>query len=95
LIIVISGLPGAGKTALAKEIIRRTNAIHLNADDVREELSSDLGFGIEDRLEQARRMGSVARLLSNQNHMDRAHDSYAWQVSALARGSSSSKKRGT
>jgi hypothetical protein len=69
LIIVISGLPGAGKTALAKEIIRRTNAIHLNADDVREELSSDLGFGIEDRLEQARRMGSVARLLSNQNHI--------------------------
>jgi hypothetical protein len=69
LIIVISGLPGAGKTALAKEIIRRTNAIHLNADDVRAELSSDLGFGIEDRLEQARRMGSVARLLSNQNHI--------------------------
>jgi adenylylsulfate kinase len=69
LIIVISGLPGAGKTALAKEIVRRTNAIHLNADEVRSELSSDLGFAIEDRLEQARRMGAVARLLSNQNHI--------------------------
>lgn len=67
MIIVISGLPGAGKTSLAKEIVRRTNAIHLNADDVRSELSSDLGFGIKDRLEQARRMGAVARLLSNQN----------------------------
>jgi adenylylsulfate kinase len=69
LIIVISGLPGAGKTALAKEIVRRTNAIHLNADDVRAELSSDLGFSVEDRVEQARRMGAVARLLSNQNQV--------------------------
>jgi adenylylsulfate kinase len=69
LIVVISGLPGTGKTALAKEIVRRTNAIHLNADDVRSDLSSDLGFAIEDRLEQARRMGAVARLLSNQNHI--------------------------
>jgi adenylylsulfate kinase len=69
MILTIIGLPGAGKTALAKEIVRRTNAIHLNADDARAELSSDLGFAIEDRLEQARRMGAVARLLSNQNHI--------------------------
>lgn len=69
MIILIVGLPGAGKTALAKEIVRRTNAIHLNADDIRAELSSDLGFSIEDRVEQARRMGAVARLLSNQNQI--------------------------
>lgn len=69
MIIVISGLPGTGKTALAKEIVRRTNAIHLNADDVRADLSSDLGFAVEDRLEQARRLGAVARLLSAQGHI--------------------------
>lgn len=69
MIIVISGLPGAGKTSLAKEIVRRTNAIHLNADDVRSDLSSDLGFSIEDRKEQARRLGAMARLLSKQSQL--------------------------
>lgn len=69
MIIVISGLPGAGKTTLAKEIVRRTNAIHINADDVRAGLSSDLGFSIDDRKEQARRLGSMARLISNQGHL--------------------------
>jgi len=69
MIIVISGLPGAGKTTLAKEIVRRTDAIHLNADDVRADLSSDLGFSIDDRKEQSRRLGAMARLLSNQGHL--------------------------
>lgn len=69
MIVVIFGLPGVGKTTLAKEIVRRTNAIHINADDVRKELSSDLGFSLEDRKEQARRLGSVARLLSSQGHL--------------------------
>jgi adenylylsulfate kinase len=68
-IVVIFGLPGVGKTTLSKEIVRRTNAIHINADDVRKELSSDLGFSVEDRVEQARRLGSVARLLSNQGQL--------------------------
>ena len=69
MIIIISGLPGAGKTSLAKEIVSRTDAIHLNADDVRSDLSSDLGFSIEDRKEQSRRLGAVARLLSDQNRI--------------------------
>jgi adenylylsulfate kinase len=69
MIVVIFGLPGVGKTTLSKEIVRRTNAIHINADDVRKELSSDLGFSVEDRVEQARRLGAVSRLLSNQGHL--------------------------
>jgi adenylylsulfate kinase len=66
MIILLFGLPGSGKTTLAKEILKRTQATHLNADEVRADLSSDLGFSIEDRVEQARRMGALARLLSSQ-----------------------------
>ena len=66
MIILIIGLPGAGKTALATLLAEKTNSIHINADVVRADLSSDLGFSIEDRIEQARRIGAVARLLSSQ-----------------------------
>ena len=51
------GLPGAGKTTLAKELAPRLGAVLFNADEVRANLSKDLGFTIEDRIEQARRMG--------------------------------------
>ena len=68
MIIQILGLPGSGKTTLANAIKERINAIHLNADKVRADLSSDLGFSEGDRLEQARRLGAVARLLSEQGH---------------------------
>ena len=57
------GLPGSGKTTIADAVRDRTNAIHLNADQVRSGLNKDLGFTPEDRVEQARRMGELARLL--------------------------------
>lgn len=69
LIIQIIGLPGAGKTALATTLTDRINAIHFNADEVRADLNSDLGFSPEDRIEQARRMGALARLTSKQGHI--------------------------
>lgn len=69
MILQIIGLPGSGKTTLAKELCRRTNGIHINADEVRSELSSDLGFSSEDRIEQARRLGSISRLLSKQGKL--------------------------
>jgi len=69
MIVLIMGLPGSGKTTLAHELCRRTDAIHLNGDEFRAGLSSDLGFSVEDRIEQARRMGEVARLLSNQGKL--------------------------
>jgi hypothetical protein len=55
--ILIMGLPGAGKTTLAQALLRRINAVHFNADAVRREVSRDLGFSLEDRVEHARRMG--------------------------------------
>ena len=66
MIIQIMGLPGSGKTELAKALKQRINAINLNADEVRAGVNSDLGFSESDRIEQARRMGEMARLISKQ-----------------------------
>ncbi len=54
--ILIMGLPGSGKTTLAKALAPRLRAVHFNADEVRRH-NQDLGFSLEDRIEQARRMG--------------------------------------
>lgn len=55
--ILIFGLPGSGKTTLATELKKHLNAVHFNADEVRQNINKDLGFSLEDRNEQARRMG--------------------------------------
>jgi cytidyltransferase-like protein len=55
--ILIMGLPGAGKTTLANALAPLLNAVVFNADAVRSNLSRDLGFSHEDRIEHARRMG--------------------------------------
>jgi adenylylsulfate kinase len=68
MIIQILGLPGSGKTTLALALKERINAIHLNADDIRATVHSDLGFSHDDRIENARRLGAVASLLSKQGH---------------------------
>jgi adenylylsulfate kinase len=55
--ILVMGLPGAGKTTLARALAPRINAVHYNADEVRREINKDLGFAEADRVEHARRMG--------------------------------------
>lgn len=55
--ILIMGLPGSGKTTLARELAKKLNAVHWNADAVRANLNTHLGFSEADRIEQARRMG--------------------------------------
>jgi cytidyltransferase-like protein len=55
--ILIMGLPGAGKTTLASTLAPLLNAIVFNADAVRANISRDLGFSHEHRVEHARRMG--------------------------------------
>jgi hypothetical protein len=71
MIIQIIGLPGSGKTTLALELKKRLNAIHINADEARATVNSDLGFGLNDRIENSRRLGEIARLIANQktNHV--------------------------
>jgi len=55
--ILIMGLPGAGKTTLARILAARLNAVHFNADEVRAHINKDLGFSEHDRIEHAGRMG--------------------------------------
>src|SRR5215469_17362559 len=55
--ILIMGLPGAGKTTLATSLAPLLNAVVFNADAVRANLSRDLTFSLQDRIEHARRMG--------------------------------------
>jgi len=62
--ILIMGLPGAGKTTLAAALARELRCVHFNADEIRKEINKDLGFSVEDRLEQARRMGVLCDITS-------------------------------
>lgn len=56
--ILIMGLPGSGKTTLAKELQRELSAAWFNADEVRR-LSDDWDFSIKGRLRQAKRMHNL------------------------------------
>ena len=52
------GLPGSGKTTLAKKLIPFYNAVWLNADKVRKE-ADDWDFSSEGRIRQADRMKTL------------------------------------
>lgn len=53
------GLPGAGKTTLAKKLVKKIDAAWINADDVRNKFN-DWDFSKQGRLRQAKRMKNLA-----------------------------------
>ncbi len=55
--ILICGLPGSGKSTLARLMQPHLNAVVFNGDDLRTNINTELGFSIEDRILQARRIG--------------------------------------
>lgn len=65
----LTGLSGSGKSTVAVELERRLvasgrPAFLLDGDNLRHGLNSDLGFSAEDRVENIRRVGEVARLFA-------------------------------
>ena len=64
-IVLIMGLPGSGKTTLAKELVPMLNAKWLNADKVRTEYN-DWDFSEEGRVRQANRMRDLAKKLRDE-----------------------------
>ena len=57
--ILIFGLPGSGKTTLARPFAELINGVHLNADAVRDKYD-DWDFTPEGRIRQAQRMRYLA-----------------------------------
>jgi adenylylsulfate kinase len=66
-IILIMGLPGAGKTTLANELTTLIKSKRLNADEIRR-AASDWDFSEEGRKRQAKRMSDAALKLKNEGN---------------------------
>ncbi len=66
-IILIMGLPGAGKTTLANELAKLIKAKRLNADEIRK-AANDWDFSEEGRTRQAKRMAEVALKMKNEDN---------------------------
>jgi bifunctional enzyme CysN/CysC len=65
-----TGLPGAGKSTIANLVeatlhARGAHTILLDGDNVRHGLNKDLGFTEQDRVENIRRIGEVAKLMTD------------------------------
>ncbi|HEU5069969.1 MAG TPA: adenylyl-sulfate kinase [Verrucomicrobiae bacterium] len=69
-VIWLTGLSGAGKTTIARELeaelFRRGRQVYvLDGDRIRHGLNRNLGFSADDRRENIRRVGEVARLFAD------------------------------
>ncbi len=69
-VVWLTGLSGAGKSTIAnlvekKLLARGRHTVLLDGDNVRHGLNKDLGFTEADRIENIRRVGEVARLMSD------------------------------
>ena len=63
--ILIMGLPGTGKTTLAKKLLKYLPIVHLNADEIRGHFN-DWDFSNSGRLRQAERMKRLSDIIVSQ-----------------------------
>jgi len=61
------GLSGAGKSTVARAMVQRWSArgqdcLNIDGDELRQGLCKDLGFTLEDRMENVRRAAELARM---------------------------------
>jgi bifunctional enzyme CysN/CysC len=73
-VVWLTGLPGSGKSTIARGLEQRLfdqglRTMLLDGDQVRHGLCADLGFSAEDRAENIRRVGEVARLFFEAGHI--------------------------
>jgi bifunctional enzyme CysN/CysC len=66
----LTGLSGSGKSTVAVELVAHLTraavpAYSLDGDNLRHGLNGDLGFTVDDRTENIRRVGEVARLFAD------------------------------
>ena len=66
-IILIMGLPGAGKTTLANELAKLIESKRLNADEIRR-AANDWDFSEEGRTRQSKRMSDAALKLKSEGN---------------------------
>ena len=66
-IILIMGLPGAGKTTLANELATLIKSKRLNADEIRR-AANDWDFSEDGRTRQAKRMSEVALKIKSEGN---------------------------
>ena len=66
MIILVMGLPGSGKTTLAKKLKPMFNAVWLNADEIRKEVN-DWDFSEQGRMKQSIRMKIQATKAKSEN----------------------------
>ena len=66
-IILIMGVPGAGKTTLANELANLITCKRLNADEIRK-AANDWDFSEEGRTRQSKRMADIAKQKKKDGH---------------------------
>jgi bifunctional enzyme CysN/CysC len=69
-VIWLTGLSGSGKSTIANSLERKLHlrgmrTMLLDGDNIRLSLNRDLGFGEADRIENIRRIGEVAKLMTD------------------------------